>query len=85
MGPSSKPRTMASTISTFVVVLRPPIAPLTAPKTGFLPAATAFNPPAAAPVNAPPRLVMSSRLRLSRSTVRCPAFAPLSTSTPINL
>jgi hypothetical protein len=29
--------------------------------------------------------VMSSRLRLSRSTVRCPAFAPLSTSTPINL
>jgi hypothetical protein len=76
---------MAGTISTFVVVLRPPIAPLTAPKTGFLPAATAFNPPAAAPVNAPPRLAMSSRLRLNRSTGRSAASAPLSTSTLANL
>src|SRR6188472_4583676 len=34
-GPSSMPRTTARTINTFVFMLSPPIAPFTAPHTGF--------------------------------------------------
>ena len=56
--------------------------PFTAPQIGFVPAASAFTRPPAAPMTTPPRLIPSFNFSRSRSTVCRAAATPRWTSAP---